>query len=86
MTVWLGALNVDADSPNRRIENVSTIIHHPSYNPNTIANDIALLKLSSPVVFDNYIRPVCLAQSGSKYESGSCWVTGLGDIKTNSKR
>ncbi|XP_038594587.1 testisin-like [Micropterus salmoides] len=55
-----------------------------SYNTTTNNNDIALLKLSSPVTFTDYIRPVCLAADGSVFNNGTiCWVTGWGDIQTN---
>uniref|UniRef100_A0A3Q3BZ45 Serine protease 27-like n=1 Tax=Haplochromis burtoni TaxID=8153 RepID=A0A3Q3BZ45_HAPBU len=41
------------------------IIKHPNYNSGTNDNDICLLRLSSPVTFNNYISPVCLAASDS---------------------
>lgn len=44
-------------------------------------HDIALLKLSSPVNYNNYIQPICLMNSTSKFENRTdCWVTGWGDI------
>uniref|UniRef100_A0A673CRY1 Si:dkey-32n7.7 n=1 Tax=Sphaeramia orbicularis TaxID=375764 RepID=A0A673CRY1_9TELE len=59
---------------------VATIILHPNYDINTNDNDIALLRLSSPVTFTDYIRPVCLAASDSVFNSGTdSWVTGWGD-------
>ncbi|XP_056309985.1 LOW QUALITY PROTEIN: transmembrane protease serine 9 [Danio aesculapii] len=59
---------------------VSNIIKHPNYNSNTEDNDITLLQLSSPVSFTNYIRPVCLAASGSTFYNGTLtWVTGWGN-------
>uniref|UniRef100_A0A8C6WV29 Peptidase S1 domain-containing protein n=1 Tax=Neogobius melanostomus TaxID=47308 RepID=A0A8C6WV29_9GOBI len=40
-------------------------------------NDIALLKMASTVTFTSYIRPVCLAASGSTFHAGTdSWVTG----------
>ncbi|KAM4526348.1 prostasin-like [Fundulus diaphanus] len=43
-------------------------------------NDIALLRLSSPVKFTNYIRPVCLAASDSVFNNGTAsLVTGWGN-------
>ncbi|KAL6091794.1 hypothetical protein STEG23_000203 [Scotinomys teguina] len=45
------------------------------------SNDIALLKLSAPVNYDNYIQPICLLNSTFKFENRTdCWVTGWGDI------
>ncbi|KAL7850958.1 hypothetical protein AOLI_G00213140 [Acnodon oligacanthus] len=39
---------------------VSKVISHPKYNPVTVDNDIALLRLATPVKFTNYILPACL--------------------------
>ncbi|KAL7842053.1 hypothetical protein SRHO_G00237420 [Serrasalmus rhombeus] len=39
---------------------VSKIVSHPKYNPVTVDNDIALLRLATPVKFTNYILPACL--------------------------
>ncbi len=55
---------------------------HPSYDSNTHNNDIALLRLSSTVTFNNYIRPVCLAAQSSVFISDtSSWITGWGDVQ-----
>ncbi|XP_067228719.1 tryptase-like [Chanodichthys erythropterus] len=62
---------------------VATIIVHPSYDSQTSDNDIALLRLSSAVTFNDYIRPVCLAAQKSVFPSGtSSWITGWGDIQS----
>lgn len=61
---------------------VATIILHPKYNSDTNDNDIALLRLSSPVKFTDYIRPVCLAASDSVFNNGTdSWVTGWGAVE-----
>ncbi|XP_026018660.1 prostasin-like isoform X3 [Astatotilapia calliptera] len=40
------------------------------------------IRLSSPVRFTDYIRPVCLAASGSVFNNGTdSWVTGWGAVK-----
>ncbi|XP_036412650.1 vitamin K-dependent protein C-like isoform X2 [Colossoma macropomum] len=39
---------------------VSKIVSHPKYNPVTVDNDIALLRLATRVKFTNYILPACL--------------------------
>lgn len=42
-------------------------------------NDIALVHLNTPVMFSDYIRPVCLPKSGGQPGSGiSCIVAGWG--------
>uniref|UniRef100_A0A673CP20 Peptidase S1 domain-containing protein n=1 Tax=Sphaeramia orbicularis TaxID=375764 RepID=A0A673CP20_9TELE len=69
-------------NPNEVSRTVATIILHPNYDSNTNDNDIALLRLSSPVTFTDYIRPVCLAASDSVFNSGTdSWVTGWGTVQ-----
>ncbi|XP_030592368.1 transmembrane protease serine 9-like [Archocentrus centrarchus] len=81
VTVSLGRQSLKGSNPNAVSRSVSQVIKHPNYNSVTSDNDIALLKLSSSVTFTNYIRPVCLAASGSTFYNGiNTWVTGWGNI------
>jgi len=57
---------------------VSQIIPHPSYDAGTERNDIALLKLSSPVTVSATVLPVCLPPPNPKYTNQNAWVTGWG--------
>ena len=58
---------------------VSEIVIHPEYRNSTVGTDIALLKLSSPVSFNTYIRPICLAGKESLFHHDTqCWTTGWG--------
>ncbi|XP_075941272.1 trypsin-like [Anarhichas minor] len=82
-TVYLGRDTQQLLNTNEVSRRLSQVIRHPNYNDRTNDNDIALLRLSSPVTFTNYIRPVCLAADGSSFAGGaSCWVTGWGTINT----
>ncbi|XP_041960225.1 uncharacterized protein LOC121718887 isoform X2 [Alosa sapidissima] len=81
LEVYLGRQNQEGSNPNEVKRTVSRIITHPSFNPVTRDNDIALLRLSAPVTFTNFISPVCLAASGSVFLNGvDSWVTGWGDV------
>ncbi|XP_051244508.1 polyserase-2-like [Dicentrarchus labrax] len=81
LVVYLGRQSQEGSNPNEVSRTVTQIINHPSYDSRTNDNDISLLKLSSPVTFTNYIRPVCLAASGSTFYNGTdSWVTGWGTI------
>ena len=73
---------MDCPNPNGVSTTVAEIILHPEYDASTNENDMALLRLTSAVPFTNYIRPVCLAASGSIFHQGtdSC-VTGWGNIR-----
>ncbi|XP_063328802.1 prostasin-like [Pelmatolapia mariae] len=81
-TVYLGYESLQSTNTNGVSRSVSQIITHPNYNSKTNDNDIALLRLSSTVEFNNYIRPVCLADAGSDFPAGTTtWVTGWGNIR-----
>ncbi|XP_044037512.1 tryptase-like [Siniperca chuatsi] len=83
LTVYLGRDTQQFLNPNEVSRTLSQIIIHPDYDKASSNNDIALLKLSSPVVFTDYIRPVCLSAGGSVYNAGTtCWVTGWGNIQS----
>uniref|UniRef100_H0UYJ5 Peptidase S1 domain-containing protein n=1 Tax=Cavia porcellus TaxID=10141 RepID=H0UYJ5_CAVPO len=57
---------------------VKDIFIHPKAKGQT--NDIALLKLASPVTYTKYIHPVCVqaASSSTFLHRSDCWVTGWG--------
>uniref|UniRef100_A0A8C6LRM4 Si:ch73-182e20.4 n=1 Tax=Nothobranchius furzeri TaxID=105023 RepID=A0A8C6LRM4_NOTFU len=79
--VFLGRQYLKGNNPNEESRGVSKIISHPKYNSNTYDNDMALLRLSAPVKFTHYIRPVCLAASDSEFNNGTeSWVTGWGTV------
>ncbi|XP_059181147.1 LOW QUALITY PROTEIN: uncharacterized protein LOC131959949 [Centropristis striata] len=80
--ISLGRQNLQGDNPNEVSRTVAEIILHPNYDSATSDNDIALLRLSSPVTFTDYIRPVCLAASDSVFNNGTdSWVTGWGAVQ-----
>ncbi|XP_024658037.2 trypsin isoform X1 [Maylandia zebra] len=82
LTVNLGRQSLQGSNPNAVSRTVTKIIKHPKYNSQTFNNDICLLRLSSPVTFNNYISPVCLAASNSIFYSGvNSWVTGWGSTR-----
>ncbi|XP_036391204.1 uncharacterized protein LOC118782065 [Megalops cyprinoides] len=80
-TIYLGRQDQQGSSPNEVSRSVAEIIRHPDYDSNTFDNDIALVKLASPVNFTDFIRPVCLAASNSSFYNGTeSWITGWGNI------
>ncbi|XP_068193690.1 prostasin-like isoform X2 [Antennarius striatus] len=83
--IYLGRQNQMGSNPNEVLMTASKIIIHPQNNPKTFDNDVALIQLSRPVNFTNFIRPVCLAAAASEYKAGKeCWLTGWGAISTTS--
>ncbi|KAL3053188.1 hypothetical protein OYC64_005679 [Pagothenia borchgrevinki] len=82
-TVYVGRDTQQLFNPNEVSRTLLQVIRHSGYDPVTSDNDIALLKLSAPVTFTDYIKPVCLAKDGSTYAAGAtCWVTGWGTIRS----
>ena len=55
---------------------------HELYNAVTLDNDIALLKLSTSLVFfsDNKIAPICLPSDKKDYIGSNAIVTGWGTL------
>ncbi len=79
--IYLGRHRQVGIKPYEISRNVIRIITHPKYNPDNLDNDIALVQLSSSVHFTDYIRPVCLAASGSTFAAGTdSWITGWGKL------
>ncbi|XP_064596446.1 transmembrane protease serine 3-like [Liolophura sinensis] len=59
----------------------SKVIRHEHYNPTQIQNDVALVKLTSPVTYTKYISPACLPERNEKFEGLYCTVTGWGALR-----
>jgi trypsin len=76
-TIVAGAhnLNSPADSEQRR--SVTTVTRHASYNSNTYANDVAVMRLASALTLNTYVRAANLPASGAGV-SGNLVVAGWG--------
>lgn len=83
-TLYFGRQTQAGPNPNEVAGSVSRIIVHPNYNNTRYNNDLALMKLTSPLTFTLYISPICLASSSSQFfNSTSCWATGWGKVSAN---
>ncbi|XP_042347963.1 chymotrypsin-C-like [Plectropomus leopardus] len=61
----------------------ATIVVHEKWNPLFIRNDIALIKLESPVTLSDSIMPACVPAAGLILPNNyPCYVTGWGRIST----
>ncbi|XP_044729853.1 venom serine protease 34-like [Chrysoperla carnea] len=49
-----------SDTPKAKIYNSQQFLIHPSFNITTFANDIALVKTTTPIVFSLEVGPACL--------------------------
>uniref|UniRef100_A0A3Q3XM63 Uncharacterized protein n=1 Tax=Mola mola TaxID=94237 RepID=A0A3Q3XM63_MOLML len=58
---------------------VEQIIYHARYRPKGLDYDIALMKLSTSLVFNGLVEPICLPNHGEEFEEGTmCWISGWG--------
>jgi len=83
--VELGALDL-YDSPNvyEKTYAVAEIIIHQGWSPNAagMPNDIALLRLASPVTLNNNIKVATLAEEGDSFLGEECVLAGWGMTST----
>jgi hypothetical protein len=64
----------DSSSTNVSVDN---ILIHPDFSAENKANDIALVKLSSPVLFDRRVAPICLSAPGGVFSSDLIFTINL---------
>lgn len=62
----------------------SDIRPHPDYDPATHANDIAIVRLNRPTVYNSFIRPICLPKTNMDVYKKSAVVTGETKVYYNS--
>lgn len=83
-TLYFGRETQAGPNINEVSRSVSQIIVHPNYNNTLYNNDLALMRILTPVTFTNYIRPICLASSSSQFFNATlCWATGWGKTSKN---
>ncbi|XP_034534830.1 coagulation factor X [Notolabrus celidotus] len=61
--VTLGEFDVLVEHGNEAVHQVETIITHNRYIPETYHNDIALIKLATPIKFTRFILPACIPET-----------------------
>lgn len=59
---------------------VSGIINHHHYNTRTKENDLSLLKLQQPLLFNHLVRPIDI-WTGPLPSSSRCTITGWGSTR-----
>ncbi|XP_068113930.1 cationic trypsin-3-like [Hyperolius riggenbachi] len=76
--VRLGEHNIDVlEGPEQFVQS-SKVIPHPQYNPNTLDNDIMLIRLNKPVRFNTNVRAVNLPTQCGRVGS-RCLISGWGN-------
>jgi len=72
-----GDHSISGNDGTEQTRQVSQVKVHSGYNDNTLVNDIALMKLSSPFTLNNYVKAVTIPAS-SFAASGNAVVSGWG--------
>ncbi|XP_078416736.1 coagulation factor X-like [Cetorhinus maximus] len=62
-TVVVGENNLEVNEGSEQTHNISQIHIHSRYSRVTFENDIALLRLETPIEFNNYTIPICLPET-----------------------
>ncbi|RZC39321.1 brachyurin-like, partial [Asbolus verrucosus] len=62
-TLHLGANSLVTDDPNRVTIGASYSVPHPDYNPNSLANDIGLIRIDTVIELNEYIQIIPLPTS-----------------------
>ncbi|CAK9301381.1 unnamed protein product [Gordionus sp. m RMFG-2023] len=81
LTVHLGTLNKNGTDKTEQIRRVVKLFRHLYFNKiKRFDSDVALLHLNEPVVFNEYISPICLPKIKPTKDL-FCQVTGYGTTK-----
>ncbi|XP_077285052.1 proclotting enzyme-like isoform X2 [Arctopsyche grandis] len=83
LSAKLGKFSLNSNEPDSLDIRVSEVILHEFYDQDTLRNDIALLKLSSNVTYNQYIQPVCLWHSDNLDKKNIFNQIGRRDIFRN---
>ncbi|NXM25131.1 CTRL protease, partial [Oxyruncus cristatus] len=84
--VVLGEYDLSSSAEAVQVRTVSTAITNPGWDPNTMNNDITLLRLSSPAQLGPRVAPICLAPANLVLPNNAQAVTtGWGRTNPNSQ-
>nr|CAD7412122.1 unnamed protein product [Timema cristinae] len=84
-TVTLGSTSRTSAESGSVTQTLRSALIHGSYNPVTVANDIALLQLTSAVASTSFIAPVRLpsySQASNSFAGSGARVSGFGRISS----
>lgn len=76
--VTLGQFDRSKEEPSAVKRTVVRTSIHENYNKENFDNDICILLLDLPVVYDGYISPICLLETDINMENVPLTVTGWG--------
>lgn len=76
-----GLHSLSSPGQHAQIRSLRRVKMHEGYSDSTADSDVALVQLSSPLEFTNYIQPVCLPRDTiheARLNFTHCFVTGWG--------
>ncbi|XP_046384296.1 brachyurin-like [Ischnura elegans] len=77
-TIYAGVIKLQGDESSRVIVQSAEAIIHDGYNHDHFVNDIALLKLSEQLRFNEYISSAFLPSNDDTYVNKQAWISGWG--------
>ncbi|XP_067095248.1 chymotrypsin-like elastase family member 2A, partial [Osmerus mordax] len=82
--VYLGKHSLKDEEAGSEFISVAKVIYHPKWDSSRGINDLAMLKLRTPVTFSDSIKPACLPKFEQILPHDTpCYVTGWGRLSTN---
>ncbi|XP_029342578.1 venom protease [Acyrthosiphon pisum] len=79
VVVRLGEYDFTTDNETQYIDyRVTSIKLHPDYDHATHANDIAIVRLNKPTIYNSFIRPICLPKTNMEVYNRNAVVAGWG--------
>ena len=71
----------DLQSPSLEVKGVTSIVIHKDFEKSSVNNDIALLLLSSHIMFSGLKEPICMPGRPGPSTWSECWVAGWGQTR-----
>ena len=84
-SIVAGSTTRNPHSATAQKRDVAVIIAHSNYENVSHSNDIALLKLSSPLTLNDAVRTICVCDSDSAVGT-TCTASGFGDVDPGTDR
>lgn len=81
-TIYAGRHQLNNINQHESSHSVRRIVIADGYVEPHSGRDVALVQLSTPVTWSDYVHPVCLPAAGTLFPSGMmCFVTGWGNVR-----
>lgn len=80
MTIVAGAHDIFTSTGREQVRGVASYVQNPNFEGSVFNNDIAIIELSEPLIFNSRVQPIRIAESTFQPE-GKCVNTGWGNVK-----